>query len=163
LLAIPGNAGSSEAMLSGQRPPFGLLLQAEEPDGTRCAAIPSAVSDLFVVRGVHTAAAASAMPAWIMVAKQLHAGMWPDTFSSCFCLPMASSAMSMIVCFDMCFQVATPRVRSASKPAIPKLSDNVSKLPGVGAATQVGPAAGSMHNTLMQNMANISTILAGVG
>eukprot|EP00887_Chlorella_sp_A99_P005284 scaffold1.g5284.t1 len=72
-IALPlGPAGSSEAMLSGQKPPFLLLARLVDSEGREVAAVRPALSDAFVV--------------------------------------------------------ATPRVRTATKKAIPHEADDVSKI-----------------------------------
>ena len=101
-------------MLPGQRPPFALLARAIGADAGGAADIPPAVSSGFVVRPA--ADALQARPA----------------------------ARGLRIVLRRPLQVATPRVRSATKPAIPRLSDHVSKLNGVGSATQVGAASGPL-------------------
>ena len=48
--AAAAAAGSSEALLSGQKPPFRLFVRAVHSDGTRAHHIRFAVSEAFVVR-----------------------------------------------------------------------------------------------------------------
>ena len=132
--------GSSEALLSGQKPPFALAARLVDAQGRALAGggVRAAVSDRFVVSRL-AGRLCLCQPQSFPAAQTAH-GVDPRApagaghqagllFSHGFSLETHTACLRP-------GQVATPRVRQASKKAIPHVDDHVSKLSAVGMATQ---------------------------
>lgn len=154
-------AGSSEALLSGQKPPFRLFVRAVRSDGSRATHIRFAVSEAFVVSphpGVccfhHFPASLlgtistlmtgitllcsgkqSAVLVSLVASARVQALHVPSYqgWQALHCMYLQMRALRNV---GLWRQVATPRVRTAAKADIPHVDDHVKMLAGLGNQTQ---------------------------